>query len=56
MEIAGPFIVAGIEVGGRRDARFDGGRAQLYGNFDESILEATLDALEKGLDIGGSDC
>jgi len=35
---------------------FDGGRAQLYGNFDHAILDATVESLEKGLDVGGSDC
>lgn len=35
---------------------FDGGRAQLYGNFDHAILDATVASLEKGLDVGGSDC
>lgn len=35
---------------------FDGGRAQLYGNFDHAILDATVESLEKGLDVGGSNC
>jgi predicted DsbA family dithiol-disulfide isomerase len=35
---------------------FDGGRARLYGNFDETILHATVDALVRGLDVGGSAC
>jgi predicted DsbA family dithiol-disulfide isomerase len=35
---------------------FDGGRAQLYGNFDEHILDATVASLEAGLLAGGTDC
>ena len=35
---------------------FDGGRAQLYGNFDAAILDATIAALEPGLEVGGSEC
>ena len=35
---------------------FDGGRAQLYGNFDHAILDATVQSLERGLDVGGTDC
>lgn len=35
---------------------FDGGRAQLYGNFNDAILTATVDGLTKGLSLGGSVC
>lgn len=35
---------------------FDGGRAQLYGNFDHAILDATLASLERGLEVGGTEC
>lgn len=35
---------------------FDGGRAHLYGNFDEKILHHTVDTLVNGLDVGGSPC
>lgn len=35
---------------------FDGGRAKLYGNFDEGILHATVRTLVAGLDVGGSAC
>lgn len=35
---------------------FDGGRAQLYGNFDYAILEATINELARGLEAGGSVC
>lgn len=33
-----------------------GARAQLYGNFDHAILDATIASLERGLTLGGSDC
>lgn len=35
---------------------FDGGRAQLYGNFNYAILEATINELARGLEVGGSVC
>lgn len=35
---------------------FDGGRAQLYGNFPQDILEATVESLVRGLDPGCSTC
>lgn len=35
---------------------FDGGRAMLYGNFSEAVLNATVEELVKGLIAGGSDC
>lgn len=35
---------------------FDGGRAMLYGNFSEAVLNATVDELVKGLVAGGSEC
>ena len=35
---------------------FDGGRAQLYGNFNYAILEATINELAAGLEAGGSNC
>ncbi|MCA9491058.1 MAG: DsbA family protein [Myxococcales bacterium] len=35
---------------------FDGGRAMLYGNFDEAVLGATVEALVAGLKVGGSAC
>lgn len=35
---------------------FDGGRAMLYGNFDEGILTATVEKLVAGLQAGGSAC
>lgn len=35
---------------------FDGGRAILYGNFDPAILDATIEALERGLHLGGTEC
>lgn len=35
---------------------FDGGRAMLYGNFSEAVLNATVEELVKGLVAGGSDC
>lgn len=35
---------------------FDGGRAMLYGNFDERILRSTLDELLRGRAPGGSQC
>lgn len=35
---------------------FDGGRAKLYGNFDEGVLQATVDQLVNGLDSGGTQC
>lgn len=35
---------------------FDGGRAQLYGNFNTAILDATIDELVHGLEAGGSVC
>ena len=34
---------------------FDGGRSQLYGNFDPAILDATILSLERGLDTGGEE-
>lgn len=35
---------------------FDGGRAMLYGNFSEAVLNATVEELVKGLVAGGSEC
>ena len=35
---------------------FDGGRAMLYGNFSEAVLNATVEELVKGLVAGGSQC
>lgn len=35
---------------------FDGGRARLYGNFDERVLHCTVDTLVAGLAAGGSAC
>lgn len=35
---------------------FDGGRAQLYGNFNYAILDATILELARGLALGGSVC
>lgn len=35
---------------------FDGGRAMLYGNFDDGILRGTVDALVRGAGPGGSAC
>ncbi len=35
---------------------FDGGRAILYGNFSEAVLNATVEELVKGLVAGGSEC
>lgn len=35
---------------------FDGGRARLYGNFDESVLQATVLTLLQGIKAGGSAC
>jgi predicted DsbA family dithiol-disulfide isomerase len=35
---------------------FDGGRSQLYGNFNYAILDATLCGLSRGLEAGGSIC
>ena len=35
---------------------FDGGRAMLYGNFSEAVLNATVEELVRGLVAGGSQC
>jgi predicted DsbA family dithiol-disulfide isomerase len=35
---------------------FDGGRARLYGNFDEQVLRATVRTMLDGLQAGGSAC
>ncbi len=35
---------------------FDGGRTMIYGNFDASVLEATVEAYVKGQQPGGSLC
>jgi predicted DsbA family dithiol-disulfide isomerase len=35
---------------------FDGGRTLLYGNFDERVLTATVDAMLAGAHAGGSRC
>jgi predicted DsbA family dithiol-disulfide isomerase len=34
----------------------DGGRAVLYGNVNESVLQATIEALLRGQDAGASRC
>lgn len=35
---------------------FDGGRARLYGNFDEQVLRATVRTMLDGMQAGGSAC
>ena len=35
---------------------FDGGRTMIYGNFDERVLEAVVDAFVRGQAPGGSRC
>lgn len=35
---------------------FDGGRAQLYGNFGYGVLRATVEELVRGVEAGGSGC
>lgn len=35
---------------------FDGGRVMLYGNFNEDVLQATVQELLKGVGAGGSPC
>lgn len=35
---------------------FDGGRAELYGNFSVEILTGTIEGLVRGADAGGSAC
>lgn len=45
-----------LKIQGSPTYVFDGGRAMLYGNFDEAVLTATVETLVAGLRVGGSAC
>ncbi len=45
-----------LKIQGSPTYVFDGGRAMLYGNFDEAILHTTVEQLVAGLEAGRSPC
>ena len=45
-----------LRIQGSPTYMFDGGRAMLYGNFDYGILRSTVEALVRGVGLGGSAC